>query len=42
MKIGEKNATTPMGLKALKEMQEANPSQDKASEAEMVGLPCNN
>ena len=35
------NAATPMGLKAMKEMQETNPSQDTASDAQIMFLVLN-
>ena len=35
------NAATPMGLKAMKEMQESNPSQDTASDAQIMFLVLN-
>lgn len=35
------NAATPMGLKAMKEMQETNPSKDTASDAQIMFLVLN-
>lgn len=35
------NAATPMGLKAMKEMQESNPSKDTASDAQIMFLVLN-
>jgi len=35
------NAATPMGLKAMKEMQESNPSSDTASDAQIMFLVIN-
>lgn len=35
------NAATPMGLKAMKEMQETNPSRDTASDAQIMFLVLN-
>ena len=35
------NAATPMGLKAMKEMQESNPSSDTASDAQIMFLVLN-
>ncbi|HET6558632.1 MAG TPA: nucleoside recognition domain-containing protein [Prolixibacteraceae bacterium] len=35
------NAATPMGLKAMKEMQQSNPSQDVASDAQIMFLVLN-
>lgn len=35
------NAATPMGLKAMKEMQQSNPSQDTASDAQIMFLVLN-
>lgn len=35
------NAATPMGLKAMKEMQESNPSDDTASDAQIMFLVIN-
>jgi len=35
------NAATPVGLKAMKEMQEANPTKDRASDAQIMFLVLN-
>ncbi|WP_321280674.1 nucleoside recognition domain-containing protein [Marinifilum fragile] len=39
--LGLDNAATPLGLKAMKEMQEANPDKDKASNAQIMFLVLN-
>lgn len=39
--LGLDNAATPMGLKAMKEMQEANPNKDTASDAQIMFLVLN-
>lgn len=39
--LGLDNAATPMGLKAMKEMQEANPRKDTASDAQIMFLVLN-
>jgi spore maturation protein SpmA len=39
--LGLDNAATPLGLKAMKEMQEANPTKDKASNAQIMFLVLN-
>jgi spore maturation protein SpmA len=39
--LGLDNAATPMGLKAMKEMQEANPDKDTASDAQIMFLVLN-
>lgn len=39
--LGLDNAATPMGLQAMKEMQEANPEKDKASNAQIMFLVLN-
>jgi len=36
--LGLDNAATPMGLKAMNEMQEANPKKDTASDAQIMFL----
>lgn len=39
--LGLDNAATPMGLKAMKEMQEANPDKERASDAQIMFLVLN-
>jgi len=39
--LGLDNAATPMGLKAMKEMQELNPNKDKATNAQIMFLVLN-
>ena len=39
--LGLDNAATPMGLKAMKEMQDANPKKDTASNAQIMFLVLN-
>jgi spore maturation protein SpmA len=39
--LGLDNAATPMGLKAMKEMQDANPNKDTASNAQIMFLVLN-
>lgn len=39
--LGLDNAATPMGLKAMKEMQEVNPNKDTASDAQIMFLVLN-
>jgi len=39
--LGLDNAATPMGLKAMKELQELNPDKDKASNAQIMFLVLN-
>lgn len=39
--LGLDNAATPMGLKAMKEMQEVNPKKDTASDAQIMFLVLN-
>ncbi|MCT4603880.1 MAG: hypothetical protein N4A59_13395 [Marinifilum sp.] len=39
--LGLDNAATPLGLKAMKEMQEANPTKDRASNAQIMFLVLN-
>jgi spore maturation protein SpmA len=39
--LGLDNAATPMGLKAMKEMQEVNPSKEVASDAQIMFLVLN-
>jgi spore maturation protein SpmA len=39
--LGLDNAATPMGLKAMKEMQEHNPHKDRASDAQIMFLVLN-
>lgn len=39
--LGLDNAATPLGLKAMKEMQEVNPDKDKASNAQIMFLVLN-
>ncbi len=39
--LGLDNAATPMGLKAMKEMQEANPNKDTASNAQIMFMVLN-
>jgi spore maturation protein SpmA len=39
--LGLDNAATPMGLKAMKEMQEENPHKDRASDAQIMFLVLN-
>ncbi len=39
--LGLDNAATPVGLKAMKEMQEVNPEKDKASNAQIMFLVLN-
>ncbi len=39
--LGLDNAATPMGLKAMKEMQEVNPSKDTASNAQIMFMVLN-
>jgi len=39
--LGLDNAATPMGLKAMKEMQEANPHKERASDAQIMFLVLN-
>src|SRR5690554_365490 len=39
--LGLDNAATPMGLKAMKELQELNPSKDTASDAQILFLVLN-
>lgn len=39
--LGLDNAATPMGLKAMKEMQEVNPNKDVASDAQIMFLVLN-
>jgi spore maturation protein SpmA len=39
--LGLDNAATPMGLKAMKEMQESNPEKDRASDAQIMFLVLN-
>jgi spore maturation protein SpmA len=39
--LGLDNAATPLGLKAMKEMQELNPSKDTASDAQILFLVIN-
>jgi spore maturation protein SpmA len=39
--LGLDNAATPMGLKAMKELQELNPEKDKASNAQIMFLALN-
>lgn len=39
--LGLDNAATPLGLKAMKELQESNPDKDKASDAQIMFLVLN-
>ncbi|MBR1649241.1 MAG: spore maturation protein [Alphaproteobacteria bacterium] len=39
--LGLDNAATPMGLKAIKELQKANPKKDEASDAEILFMVIN-
>ena len=39
--LGLDNAATPLGLKAMKELQEINPDKDRASDAQIMFLVLN-
>jgi len=39
--LGLDNAATPMGLKAMRELQELNPNKEKASDAQIMFLVLN-